>query len=98
MPEDNFDLIKEFGLENLPEDRKKALVEEVVKLIESRFNRALLNAMSEEDHQEFDKVLAKDEGVEEFIKAKVPNFAELHKKVIDDLKGEMLQLKDHLAK
>lgn len=98
MPEDNFDLIKEFGLENLPEDRKKTLVEEVVNLIESRFNRALLNAMSEDDHQEFDKILSKGEGVEEFIKTKVPNFADLHKQVIDDLKQEMLQLKDHLAK
>ena len=96
MPEDNFDLIKEFGLENLPEEKQKALVEQVVNLIETRFNRALLNAMSEEDKQEFDKILAKGEGVEEFIKAKVLNFAELHKQIVDDLKQEMLKMKENV--
>jgi len=96
MPEDNFDLIKEFGLEKLPEEKQKALVEQVVNLIETRFNRALLNAMSEEDKQEFDKILAKGEGVEEFIKAKVPNFAELHKQIVEDLKKEMLKIKENV--
>ncbi len=98
MSEDNFDLIKEFGLENLPEEKKQALIEQILNLVESRFNRALLNAMSEEDKQEFDKVLAKDEGVEEFIQAKVPNFADIHKGIIEDVKKDMMNLKTNLVK
>ena len=94
MAEENFDILQEFGLNDLPEDKKEALREQIVDLIETRFNRAVLNAMSEGDKKEFDKVLEKGEEVDEFIKLKVPNFAELHQQIIADLKEEMLKM-DH---
>ncbi|MCB9802726.1 hypothetical protein H6761_01740 [Candidatus Nomurabacteria bacterium] len=94
MAEEQFDILTEFGLNDLAEEKKQALREQIIDVIESRFNRALLGAMSEEDKLEFDKVLEKGEGIDEFIKSKVPNFADLHKQIIDDLKQEMLNMKD----
>lgn len=94
MAEENFDILVEFGLNDLAEDKKQALREQIVDVIESRFNRALLNAMSENDKKEFDQILASGSGVEEFVQAKVPNFADLHKNIVDDLKHEMMEMKD----
>ena len=95
MPQqEDFDILKEFGLDDLPEEKKQSLREQIVDVIESRFNRALLNAMSEEDKQEFDKVLEKGEGIDKFIQAKVPNFADLHQEIIADLKQEMLKMNE----
>ncbi|MBT4349565.1 hypothetical protein HOD19_02175 [bacterium] len=97
MPQQQeFDILKELGLDDLPEEKKQALREQIVDVIESRFNRALLNAMSEEDKKGFDKVLEKGEGVDEFIQAKVPNFVELHQEIIADLKQEMLKMNEEV--
>lgn len=94
MAEEQFDILTEFGLNDLAEDKKQALREQIIDVIESRFNRALLAAMSEEDKLEFDQILEKGEGIDEFIQAKVPNFADLHKQIIEELKQEMLNMKD----
>lgn len=94
MSDQEFDIFKELGMENLPEEQKEALREQMLDLIETRFNRAILMSMSEEDKLAFDKVLESDEGVDEFIKAKVPNYGEIHGEIIDDLKNEMLTMRD----
>lgn len=93
MAEDNFDILVEFGLNDLAEDKKQALREQIVDIIESRFNRALLNAMSESDKKEFDQILATGQGVEDFIQAKVPDFADIHQNIVEDLKHEMMDMK-----
>ncbi|MBT7553420.1 hypothetical protein HN670_03045 [bacterium] len=92
MADENFDILQEFGLNDLPEDKKQALREKILDLIESKFNRAILNAMTDSEKAEFDKVLEKGDGVDEFIKLKVPNFAELHQQIVEDLKAEMLKM------
>ena len=94
MSEQEFDILVEFGLSDIPEEKKQALREQIVDVIESRFNRAILMVMSEEDKLEFDKILESGQGVEEFIQAKVPNFAEIHLKIAEELKQEMLTMKD----
>ncbi len=94
MSEQEFDILVEFGLSDIAEEKKQALREKIIDVIESRFNRALLNAMSENDKKEFDQILASGQGVEEFVQAKVPNFADLHKNIVDDLKHEMMEMKD----
>ena len=98
MPNNNkFDILKEFKLENLSEDKKTALQKQILDLIESRFNRALLNRMSEKEKQEFTQKLEQNQGVEEFLKAKVPDFVDVHKQIVDDLKAEMMNLKGALV-
>lgn len=98
MSDQEFDIFKELGMENVPEEQKEALRQQMLDLIETRFNRAILMAMSEEEKLEFDKVLESGEGVDEFIQAKVPNYAEIHRQIIDDLKQEMLNLNEKVFK
>ena len=98
MPQQEFDLIKEFGLEKLPDDKKAALQTKIIELIDSRFNRLLLERLSEEDKLELDKVLAQGDPVSmnAFMSVKVPDYATIHQAVVDDLKVEMLQMRDAL--
>lgn len=93
--QNDFDLLKEFGLEDLPDDQKVALQEKILGLVEARFNRVVLGMLSEEDKQELDKLLEGDdlEKMNEFIAEKVPNYAEIHKEIVDDLKKEMIDIK-----
>lgn len=98
MSDQEFDIFKELGMENLPEEQKQALREQMLDLIETRFNRAILMSMSEEDKQEFDKILESGQGVDEFIQAKVPNYTEIHHQIIEDLKQEMLTMQDKVFK
>ena len=93
----SFDIIKEFKLENLAEDKKTALQKQILDLIESRFSRALLMRMSEKDKEEFSQKLEQNQGVEEFLKDKVSDFADIHKQIVDDLKAEMMNLKGALV-
>lgn len=98
MPAIEFDLIKEFGLENLPAEKKEALQTKIIELIDTRFNRLVLERLSEDDKQELDKVLASPdpEGMKTFIMTKVPNYMELYDQIVTDLKGEMLEMRDAL--
>lgn len=98
MSDQEFDIFKELGIENLPEDQKQALRQQMLDLIETRFNRAILMSMSEEDKLEFDKVLQSGQGVDEFVQTKVPNYTEIHRQIIEDLKQEMLNLNEKVFK
>ena len=91
----DFDLLKEFGLEDLPDDKKNALQEKILGLIEARFNRVLLAMLTEDEKVELDKLLEGDdlEKMNQFIQSKVPNFAEIHREIVDDLKTEMVDMK-----
>lgn len=98
MPQQDFDLIKEFGLEKLPADKKAALQTKILELIDSRFNRLILERLSEADKLELDQVLAKGdpESMNVFMSAKVPDYAEIQARVVAGLKVEMLQMRDAL--
>jgi hypothetical protein len=98
LEQQNFDIMKEFGLENLPDESKQALKEKILDLIESRFNRALLINMSEKEKQELDRILETGKDLSEFIRMTVPNFAELHEQIVADLKQEMHKLDDIMRK
>jgi len=96
----DFDLFKEFGLESLSEERKAKLQEQIMSLIESRYSRVILNHLSEADKKEMDKLLdnKNPEVMDKFIAKKVPDYADIYKKIIEDLKVEMLKVRDAIAK
>ena len=98
MPQQEFDLIKEFGLEELPDDQKAVLQTKIIDLIDSRFNRLILERLSESDKLELDQVLAKSdpEAMNVFVSSKVPDYAEIYDRVIADLKVEVLEMRDAL--
>ena len=95
-----FDLFKEFGLENLPEEKKTALQKQILTLIETRFSRAIMERLSEDDKKKLDEVMAKNnaEEMDKFISEKVPDFAEIQKNIVEELKKEMLKIRDGISK
>ncbi len=90
----DFDLIKEFGLEKLSDDKKIAFQEKILELVNTRFLRVIFKSLSEEDKTELDKIMDGDDSelVNKFIAEKVPNYAEIHEKIVEDLKKEMLTM------
>jgi len=101
MPQqvEGFDILKEFGLENLSEDKKAGLQQQIIEVIESRFSRVILNRLPEEDKKELDKLLAGNdsEQMNKFMAAKVPDYAGIYKKIVEDLKEEMLKVRDAIS-
>ena len=100
MDQKDFDLIKEFGLEDLPPEKQQALQDQIIELIETRFNRAILNRLSDEDKTELDKLLGGNdsEAMNKFMAAKVPDFADIHEQIVGELKVEMMKMRDALLK
>ena len=96
----DFDLFKEFGIENLPDEKKEAIQEQVLTLIESRFTRSIIERLSEEDKKELDEVISRDsaEEMDKFIVEKVPDFAEIQKNIVEELKKEMLSINSSVSK
>lgn len=89
-------ILQELGLDAMPPKIQEDLL---VKLTESALKRITLETLSrlsEEDRKEFDKIQnAKDpEKMNEFLRAKIPNYEELVRRVVDELKGE---IKDTVA-
>lgn len=100
MDPKDFDLIKEFGLESLPPEKQQALQDQIIELIETRFNRAILNRLSDADQVELDKLLGANdpESMNKFMADKVPDFVDIHGQIIEELKAEMMKMRDVLLK
>ncbi|MFA6252793.1 MAG: hypothetical protein WCV69_00780 [Patescibacteria group bacterium] len=89
------DFFKEFGLEDLPEEKKQEIQEQIMELVTTRFNRVVLTRLSEGDKQALDKLLGDNdpEKADQFIATKVSDYKEIYQSIIDDLKVEMGKVK-----
>jgi len=90
----NIDLAKELGLDNLPEDKKTALVEQMAEVVESRINIEVLSALSEEDKKELDGVLDSGGDMVAFLRGKIPNFDILVAETVANFKKEIVDLQN----
>lgn len=92
--QNEFDLIKEFGLEKLSDEKKVILQDKILGLIDSRFLRVIFKSLPEEQKTELDKLLDGDDSdaVSKFIAENVPEYAEIHKRIVEDLKKEMMTM------
>lgn len=93
--ENQFDFFKEFGLENVPDEKKEEMQMQIMELVTSRFNRVVLLRLSEEDKQILDKLLedGDQQKVDQFIAEKIPDYQEIYKQIVEDLKIEMDKIK-----
>lgn len=96
--QNEFDLLKEFGLENLSDEEKKAFQEKILGLIDARFNRAVFNSLNDGEKKELDKLidLNNEEEISKYIADKVPNYQEIYMTVVADLKEEMMGMKEQV--
>ncbi|MFA6536820.1 MAG: DUF5663 domain-containing protein [Patescibacteria group bacterium] len=91
----NKDLLSEniialLGLESLPEEEKKALIDKMTDLVMKRVMLRLMNEMKAEDSALMSEMESRPEEVLAFIAEKVPNFDEIMKEEIVRVKEEML--------
>ena|SRR3989344_3611890 len=88
----NIDLVKELGLDSLPYEKKTALIDQMMEVVESRINLEVLSILTEEEKKELDKVLDSDGDMIEFLRGKIPNFDIMVAETIANFKKEMLDM------
>ena len=88
----NVDLVKELGLDSLPNDKKTALIDQMMQVLESRISIEVLSLLMEDDKKELDKVLDSDGDLLEFLRSKIPNFDLMVAETIANFKKEMLDM------
>jgi len=78
------------GLESLPEQDKKELLDKMIDLVMKRVILRLMNEMKAEDAQRMSEMENNSEEILAFIAEKVPTFDEILKEEIIKVKQEML--------
>ncbi|MAG44707.1 hypothetical protein CL633_02355 [bacterium] len=84
-------IIKELGLEKLPDERKIALLDKMSELIQKRLILRVLEILQEDDKKELEKIMEQKSApdkVGQFLQKKVPNFEEVIKEEIIKFKQE----------
>ncbi len=84
-------IIKELGLETLPEDKQIELLNTITESILKRVTISVLEKLSEEEKVEFDQVRDTDdpEKISNFLREKISNYDEMVENVIKEFKEEM---------
>ncbi|MAF20654.1 MAG: hypothetical protein CMI55_03155 [Parcubacteria group bacterium] len=84
-------IIKELGLEGLPEDKQIELLTTMTESVLKRITIKVLELLSEEDKKEFDQVRETNDPdkISEFLKDKINNYDEIVEDVIKEFKEEM---------
>ncbi len=89
------DLVKELGLENLPEKDQREILLSFSKIVFQAIMLRLLDEMPDETKEELGKLLEEkpedDEALYNFLKEKVPNFDRICAEEIAKLKAESLE-------
>ena len=93
----NVDLIKELGLDSLPEERRAALIDQMTEVLESRISLEVLSILTEEEKKELDQVLDSGGDMIEFLRSKIRNFDLMVAETIANFKKEMLEMQQMVA-
>jgi hypothetical protein len=93
----NVNLVKELGLDSLPQEKKAALINQMSEVVENRINLEILSLLSEDQKKELDKVLDSDGDMLAFLKSNVPNFEILVAETIANFKKEALEMQQMVA-
>lgn len=86
------DLIRELGLDKLPEDQRKSLEAQMMENIENRLASEIFPRLSEEDTETLEKLSEEDGDILSFLKEKIPTIELIAAEVVSDFKKEMLEL------
>lgn len=84
-------IIKELGLEKLPDERKLALLDKMSELIQKRVVSRLLQVLKGKDKEELEQIMAQkdlQEKLGQFLQEKVPDLEEIVKAEIIKFKQE----------
>ena len=94
MEEQDIDLkqniIAQLGLQDLPEDKRFELLEQMTMLIEKRIMLRLMEELSEEDVTKVEELADKEKELVAFMANKVPNLALVIEQETQKVKSEMM--------
>ncbi len=88
----NINLMQELGLDSLPPEKRKELVDQMMETVESRINLEVLSILTDDQKKEMDGVLDSGGDMIAFLKEKIPNFEMLVAETVANFKKEILDL------
>lgn len=100
----NEDLIKELGLDTLPEEKKEQVIAALSQSLQNRITVRVLDTMSDVEKKEAEKLIkaGDDNKVGEYIASKVPGLESIAKDELEKMRTEMLSanegIKEAIAK
>lgn len=83
------------GLDNLPEEKKAELLKDMTELVEKRVMARIVEEMSVEQKEEFDKLVENNANPEEinvFLQNGFPNFLKIFEEETNRVRSEMLSM------
>lgn len=92
------DFLQSVGLGNLPEDQKKAFLQDMYEELELRVGTRLSEGMSDEQLSDFEKLIesADDQGAVKWLQDNRPNYKEVVAEELEKLKKEVLEGKEKI--
>lgn len=88
------EIIKEWGLSNLPEGKREETADHIGRIIYQALLVRSLDILSDEEQSELDSILDKNETTPQdvllFLKSKIPTFEELVREERETLKRDIL--------
>lgn len=100
---ENQNLIEALGLQDLPTDAKKQIIEDVSRVLELRSLEKVYEGLSEEKQSELDSLLeeANSEKLVLFLRENVQNMQEIYQqeltKIKEELSRQLQEYKDQIA-
>lgn len=83
-------IIEELGLADLPQEKQEELLVKIGEVVMKRIYLETMENLEKPDQEKLvDLMDTNPDGIEAFLKEKIPNYDEFVKKVVDDFKGEM---------
>jgi len=86
------ELMKELGLENLPEDKQQELIATMTEVVLKRIFAETLEKLNDEDQEAYGQMIdkgASPDEVDKFLGEKIPNYEQMIQNIIISFKEEM---------
>jgi transcriptional regulator of heat shock response len=94
-------LIRELGLEDLPEERQMEILLGIERIVQQNVILRILDELKEKDKKEFDKFLAKkgndQEAVLKFLESRIPNLNQIVNEEIEKITKEAIEFMSKLT-
>jgi hypothetical protein len=83
-------IIEELGLGDLPQEKQDELMTQIGEVIMKRIYLETMETLEKEDQEKLVDLMEKNpEGVEAFLREKIPDYDNFVKKVVDEFKAEL---------
>ena len=93
-------IIKEMGLEELPEDAQEEILTKMTESVLKKIAIETLERLSDEDRDEFEKLqeTAAPAEIDSFLSSKIENYEEMLQKIVSEYKEEIKESISNLKK